>query len=148
MRGVQADLSVSPQCGCGGGCWQQAPVSQKAAAAALSGPERQSSGGRQRPARQAETGHQSRQAQGTALQAGLGQGGTLLKVSGGQSPRRRQDVAANQLTTSYRISHIGQGCVESDEQADMTPALQGPAIQQMARVSCELPGRSAGTLQA
>lgn len=95
-----------------------------------------------------ETGHQSRQAQGTALQAGLGQGGTLLKVSGGQSPRSRQDVAANQLTTSYRISHIGQGCVESDEQADMTPALEGPAIQQMARVSCELPGRSAGTLQA
>lgn len=92
--------------------------------------------------------HQSRQAQGTALQAGLGQGGTLLKVSGGKSPRRRQDVAANQLTTSYRISHIGQGCVETDEQADMTPALEGPAIQQMARVSCELPGRSAGTLQA
>lgn len=50
-------------------------------------------------------------------------------------------MAANLLTTSYRISCIGQDCVDS-EQVHMTPALEGPKIQQMARVSCGLPGRS------
>lgn len=42
--------------------------------------------------------------------------------------KSRQDVAANLLTTGYRISRIGQDCVDS-EQVDMTPALEGPAIQ-------------------
>lgn len=41
-------------------------------------------GGRRRPAHWGETGHQARQVQGTALQAGLGWAGTLLRSLGWQ----------------------------------------------------------------